>query len=97
MNSKASFPADSSAVVSRQRKPMLALQQRDLGQLTGLFGQVATDRADRPGQLIPRVQLRIGNRAFEQLAVAIAQGQQNAAVRAGLSGHFVVARMPYVL
>jgi len=71
---------------------MLALQQRDLGQLTGLFGQVATDRADRPGQLIPRVQLRIGNRAFEQLAVAIAQGQQNAAVRAGLSGHFVVGK-----
>ncbi|MOA37857.1 hypothetical protein D3C78_1594850 [compost metagenome] len=38
------------------------------------------------------MQLSIGNRAFEQLAVAITQGQQNAAIRAGLGGHFVVGK-----
>src|SRR3989344_2065397 len=77
-------------MVSRQGKAVLALQHGNLRQFAGLFGQVAANGADHPGELIGRVQLLVGDRALDLLAFAVAQGQQDTAVRAWLSGDVVL-------
>ena len=79
-------------MIGRQRKAILALQHRDLWQVAGLFSQVAANRADDPRQLIGSVQLLVRNRALDLLAFAVAQGQQDTAVRTWLSGDVVLGK-----